>query len=230
MKTLLDRLLPNTCLWCSQPLLHQDVQICAHCNAHLPRLSPQQDQLQRCQIIDQLDNCQLDGLLSMGWYQLPWSHWIVQWKFHRDLAAGQALLWQFKYACQLWYQMGLTADAITFVPMQRWRHWLRGFNQAQQLAQIAATELQLPLWQGLQSVHSGHQVGQSGAQRRRQHGRFHLKDRGVPKHLLLVDDVLTTGSTCNQLAHLLKAAGCDTIIVLTLAITPPPSLADSSGN
>lgn len=227
MKRILDWLLPNLCLWCLQPLASAEIQICAHCNAQLPRLSLQQDQLSQCQIASSLADFQLDGLLSVSWYQLPWSQWIVQWKFHRDLAAAEVLQWHFRCACQYWHRLGISADAVAFVPMQRWRRWWRGFNQAEQLARIAAAELQLPLWQGLQSMQHWHQVGHGGTSRRQQQGRFRLTDPQVPQHLLLVDDVLTTGSTCNQLAQLLKAAGCDTIIVLTLAITPPPSLHDS---
>lgn len=224
MKRILDWLLPNLCLWCLQPLASTEIQICAHCNAQLPRLSLQQDQLGQCQIASNLADFQLDGLLSVSWYQLPWSRWIVQWKFHRDLAAAQALLHQFKIACQFWRQLGLSADAIAYVPMLRWRRWWRGFNQAEQLAQVAAETLQLPLWHGLQSTQRWHQVGRSGRLRRQHQRRFMLRTEQVPRHLLLIDDVITTGSTCNQLAQLLKAAGCDTIIVLTLAITPHPSM------
>jgi ComF family protein len=230
MKRLLDWCLPNLCLWCLQPLSGADLQICAHCSAQLPRLSLQRDQLSHCQIANNLLDFQLDGLLAVSWYQLPWSRWIVQWKFHRDLAAAQALLHEFQSACLYWQQLGLTADAVAYVPMQRWRRWWRGFNQAEQLAQVAANTLQLPLWHGLKSTQRWHQVGHSGSSRRQRQRRFKLGTTAVPRHLLLVDDVLTTGSTCNQLAQLLKAAGCDTIIVLTLAITPPPWLMQTQVN
>lgn len=222
MKHLLNWLLPNLCLWCLQPMAAKDHQLCAHCIAALPRLSLQHDQLARSRIGYRLPQLYIDGLLSLSWYQLPWSHWIVAWKFQRDLAAGEALCQRFAAACQHWAALGLEADAVCYVPMTRWRQWQRGFNQAQQLADIAAKQLQLPLWHGLRNSTHSHQVGQTGLMRRAQTNRFSRDGSIVPRTVLLVDDVITTGSTCNQIAELLKAAGCTSIIVLTLAITPPP--------
>lgn len=223
MKQQFNWLLPQLCLWCLQPMHAHDTQLCSYCIAALPRLSPRQDQLGRSGISASLAAVHFDGLLSLSWYQLPWSHWIVQWKFQRDLAVADALLLLFRQQCELWRDAGITADAICYIPMTRWRRWLRGFNQAQQLAAVAAEAFQLPLWHGLRCRKQWHQVGHNASSRRAAHDRFCLGDLDVPSCVLLIDDVITTGSTCNQIAALLKDAGCTSIIVITLAITAPPS-------
>ena len=50
-------------------------------------------------------------------------------------------------------------------------------------------------------------------------GKIQLKQRPLPAHVTLVDDVITTGATLDYLSSLLKAKGVQTVSVWTLAIT-----------
>jgi ComF family protein len=166
---------------------------------------------------------QFDRLYSLSWYQLPWSHFISQWKFQQDLACGELLQQQLQQACQHYQQQGpVTAQAVCFVPVSQQRLRQRGFNQAQVLAATVARGLQLPLLTLF--AHSGHQTHQLGLNRQQRRANLRrqfrlLPDLALPPQLLLIDDVITTGATVNQLCRLLRRAGVQQIEVWTLAIT-----------
>ena len=113
-------------------------------------------------------------------------------------------------------------QAICFVPMSAPRKKQRGFNQAQQLAAVLAKCWQVPLLDIFLSKSSQHQLGLNRQQRRANLRRqFRLRQRlQLPTHIALVDDVITTGATIEQLCRLLKAHKVQRIDVWTLAITP----------
>lgn len=219
----LHLLLPNTCLWCQLPVQQAEAQLCDYCNAALPRLSPAlppQNALLLPAVARGLKSRNFDALFSLSWYQTPWSHWITHWKFQQDLACGVLLCQQLKDAT-LGYQAPAGA-AICYVPMSHNRYKERGFNQAEALARALATSLQLPLLSVFASKAGvKHQVGLSRAQRRANLRRqFSLQTQHqLPAHMLLVDDVITTGATVNQLSLLLKKHGVRTVDVWTLAVT-----------
>lgn len=219
----LHLLLPNTCLWCQLPVQQPEAQLCDYCNLALPRLSPAlptQNALLLPAVARGLKPRHFDALYSLSWYQDPWSHWIVAWKFNRDLACGALLCQQLATATKS-YQAPADA-AVCYVPMSHSRYKERGFNQAEQLARALATSLQLPLLSVFSSKAGvKHQVGLSRAQRRANLRRqFSLQTKlELPAHMLLVDDVITTGATVNQLCLLLKKHGVRTVDVWTLAVT-----------
>lgn len=220
---LLHLLLPNSCLWCQLPVQQAQAQLCDYCNAALPRLSPAaplENALLLPAVSRGLTTRAFDSLYSLSWYQQPWAHWIVAWKFQQDLACGFLLCQQLATAAS-YYQPPADA-AVCYVPISNTRYKERGFNQAKQLAQSLAAQLQLPLLSVFASKAAvKHQLGLSRVQRsanlRRQ---FSVKAKlKLPAHVLLVDDVITTGATVNQLSLLLKKHGVQTVSVWTLAVT-----------
>jgi ComF family protein len=112
-------------------------------------------------------------------------------------------------------------DAVTAVPMHWWRQWRRGFNQAELLGAEVSRRTGIPLERLLRRHRS--RPPQSGltnaARRRNAEGVFRVMDRRPVegKHVLLVDDVLTTGATASACARALKRAGARRVTVLTLA-------------
>ncbi len=224
MKTLLHGLLPQQCLWCQLPVQQAGQQLCDYCNLALPRLSLQHTNLLRLPAVARgLTDRQFDRLYSLSWYQLPWSHFISQWKFQQDLACGALLNQQLQQVSQqLHSQTSLAAKAVCFVPVSQQRLRQRGFNQAQVLATTVARSLQLPLLSLF--AHSGHQTHQLGLNRQQRRANLRRQFRllpgiTLPQQLLLIDDVITTGATVNQLCRLLRRAGVKQIEVWTLAIT-----------
>lgn len=120
------------------------------------------------------------------------------------------------------------------VPLHGVRKRERGYNQAELLARHLAKAWQLPLSTDLQRVRATeHQVGQQ-AQARASNVAGAFEWRGqqpAPSHVLLIDDVLTTGSTFEACARALIAAGSTAVEGLALAkaiIKPAPPL-DSPG-
>jgi ComF family protein len=115
------------------------------------------------------------------------------------------------------------ADVIIPMPLHWLRHLQRGYNQSEALARAVAGRLGLPCRPGwLRRIrYTPQQQAQKSASARRENVRnaflapARAKLRG--KTILLVDDVLTTGSTANEAARALRAAGVKRLVVAVLA-------------
>lgn len=117
------------------------------------------------------------------------------------------------------------ADVIIPVPLHRWRLWHRRYNQAAYLSLRLAAETGLPLdihalrrirYTTAQARLSGH------ARRANLEGAFMVAPRAARrirgKRVLLVDDVITTGTTLEVCTHVLKDAGAAEVDCLALAL------------
>lgn len=115
-------------------------------------------------------------------------------------------------------------DLIVPVPLHRSRLRSRGFNQAVLLGTVFSARLSIPmLVKGLTKVRQTEpQIGLSADQRKTNvKGAFVVTRTAdiTGKRILLLDDVMTTGSTVNECSKELKKAGADLIIVITVART-----------
>ncbi len=112
-------------------------------------------------------------------------------------------------------------DCVTFVPASKEKMRERGYNQSYLLAKVIAKELGLPLEELLIKPKETPSVRLAGRYERRTmlEGAFKLRKgaRAQDKRVLLVDDVLTTGSTANEAAKTLKAAGCKRVDAVVFA-------------
>lgn len=112
-------------------------------------------------------------------------------------------------------------DAIVPMPLHWKRRWQRGFNQAELLARAVAKGTGLHVCNAVSRRKSTQpQAGLTSAERRANViGAFNVKRRrGIEgRHVLLIDDVLTTGATAGACAAALKRAGAARVTVLTLA-------------
>ena len=119
------------------------------------------------------------------------------------------------------------AYLIAPIPTTRRRARMRGYNQARLLAETIAGWVELPLIDALERRHDGStQVGLHPAERRanvkraftvRADARAELTGARV----LLVDDVLTTGSTAMEAARPLVQAGAKQVFLSTFARALP---------
>lgn len=114
-------------------------------------------------------------------------------------------------------------DVIVPMPMHWWRRWRRGYNQAYLLAERLSNRTGIPIADVVRRNRSAApQAGLSNAQRRRNvAGSFGVRDRAElqGRHVLLVDDVFTTGATSGACSQALKRAGAARVSVLALART-----------
>jgi ComF family protein len=114
-------------------------------------------------------------------------------------------------------------DAIVPMPLHWRKRWVRGFNQADLLAREISRRTHTPVRYALRRVrNTATQAGLTNAKRRKNvSGAF--RPRGTKmlhgQRVLLVDDVMTTGSTAAACARALKMAGARQVVLLTVART-----------
>jgi ComF family protein len=110
--------------------------------------------------------------------------------------------------------------AIVPVPLHRKRQWNRTFNQAELLAHGIARLWGVPVWKALQKTKvTLPQSSLAGTVRRlnlQNTFRF-VSRRRTFKSVLLVDDVITTGSTLRECARVLKRNGVRRVYAVTIA-------------
>jgi predicted amidophosphoribosyltransferase len=110
------------------------------------------------------------------------------------------------------------ADVVTFVPPDGDRRLTRGYHPAERLASALATHWQLPCEPLLaRAGPSRRQRGLTLRERRRNVARAFRAIDDVPRTVLLVDDVYTSGATVSSAASALRAAGARCVDVATFA-------------
>jgi competence protein ComFC len=112
-------------------------------------------------------------------------------------------------------------DVIVPVPLHPARERERGFNQATLLAELLAASTAVPLRGVLERTRfTTTQTAHDRAERMENlHGAFRLRKKQDVRDLrvLLIDDVLTTGSTLSECARVLRAAGAVSVHAATAA-------------
>jgi ComF family protein len=229
---LLHLLYPGVCGACGRSLAPDQRHFCSSCRAALT--ADQHPTCPRCaatvgpfaHIAEGCPACRdsryhFDRAVRLGPYQGLLRDLILRLKH----AAGEALA---ETLGDTWAEHGgprlreLGAQVVVPVPLHWWRRWTRGYNQSETLARALAARLRLPCRPGwLRRVRfTPQQTRQSPADRRtnvrgafRARAGARLKGRTV----LLVDDVLTTGSTCSEAARALRDAGAARVVVAVLA-------------
>ena len=149
-------------------------------------------------------------------YTFPVDSALKALKFRRQLffapAFGDLLLPPFR-------EFFADVDALIPVPLHRLRHASRGFNQAAELCRPLRGETRLPVITNVHRVKfTQPQTGLEAVDRRRNmRGAFQAQGSLPFRHPLVVDDVITTGETCNQLSEELLRAGAERVSVLAVA-------------
>jgi predicted amidophosphoribosyltransferase len=110
----------------------------------------------------------------------------------------------------------LLSGAIVPVPPAPARLRRRGFDPAGELAAALAERLDSPLERCLARRGGRRQVGRRRAERVGRPPRIHVTGP-VPRSVLLVDDVLTTGATLTACARALRVAGAARVVAITFA-------------
>lgn len=142
-----------------------------------------------------------------------------------------ALIGRFKYGGQLHFGAMLGrllagrcrarhVEGLVPVPLHGGRLAERGFNQAHELARPLAARLGLPILSDVcaRTAATPPQAGLPARQRRRNlRGAFSAAPCARGRHLAIIDDVMTTGSTASALAEALFEAGAASVEVWAVA-------------
>ncbi len=222
--TVLSLLFPIACLLCGK----EDTYLCPQCLTQLPRLDRQR--CVRCQEPSAFGKthpaCRTrnvaDGSISALNYKDPGVLKIIKvfkYNFVSDLSKplGSMIVEVLQNQELAGYFKDFT---IVPVPLHSKRHNWRGFNQAELLSNRLAQALQIPLNSGLVARRKSTkpQVKLSAAERKKNlENAFLILQSPANQKILLVDDVITSGSTINELAKLLKKHKVAEVWAITVA-------------
>ncbi len=219
--------------------------LCDFCLADLPRFnigSLHGNLLLWPAIHTILSQRRFDQLIAVAPYQWTIDSWIRQLKYHGRFELTDLLSsllwqqWQETQQCQKISNDGdfSCASILLSVPIHLNKWQQRGFNQAHLLANSFAKKAQVTYLPNalIRVKDNKSQAGQTGVKRRKNlrnsfelscelHFDKRMKKANLPEHVLLLDDVMTTGSTCNEICRVLKRHGVKKVTVLTLCLSLP---------
>ena len=221
---------PPRCLLCGHPGQkrgHAAVDLCGFCQGQLPFnqtacISCALPLPQNTSPSAICGRCQkkppaFDASLSLFCYEQPAVWLIQQLKFNDRLAHARLLG---NLLAQKAQQCDALPECVIPVPLFNKRLRQRGFNQSVELAKPVAQKTGLPIVLNLveRTRATESQTGLDAKQRRKNiKGAFRVV-RAVPyKYVAIIDDVVTTGSTVNELARVLKKAGVERVDVWSIA-------------
>lgn len=165
-----------------------------------------------------------DQLIAPFIYQAPLSNLIMSFKQSNTTIAHQLMCKLFCEAIAEFYtnQPQEIPQTVTPVPLYWLRHLQRGFNQAAMLSYSVSCALNIEHKHLFKRVKTSKEQKLSSRKQRLKNLKdsFIIEESVTGKHIAIVDDVMTTGATVNQLATLLKQAGASSVSVWLLARTP----------
>lgn len=222
------RLLPLPCCLCGLRS-HTDYNLCRYCQDSLPwqgvvcqtcalPLTISTTSSVHCGVCQQRPPLH-SQLLAAFEYRQPLESLIYQFKFAQSLNIGLVLAKCF-YQYLLQEQPLMLPDCLIPVPLHPKRIRERGYNQAALLCKHLSRWLSIP-----SDLYSCRRIRYTQAQtlvapkarRRNIQGAFRLSPRFHARHVAIIDDVYTSGSTTRELTHMLKLAGVDRVDIWVIA-------------
>ena len=225
-RILLGIFFPERCPFCDK-VVNIGEGVCEACRADLPRqpepICPDCGQSrEQCK-----GNCRAgyaDGLTAPYVYRGVVRDAILRFKHGATALSAQAFAADMaETVTRQWPER--TFDAVTFVPMTRREVHRREYNQSEWLAREVARCLNLPVWSALQKPLETRPQKSLPAEQRAGNVRGTMEVSKPYReclkgaHLLLVDDLATTGSTIQECALMLKLYGAESVHAVTLART-----------
>ncbi|MDR0988834.1 MAG: ComF family protein [Prevotellaceae bacterium] len=220
---LLDLFIPRRCSVCGIPLDDHEQGICTQCNADMPRTGYHLLEENPMKALFE-DYCPVERATAYFFYRKKslYDHIIFQFKYEgkKEVAAlfGQYLAMEI--APDGFFE-GI--DLLVPVPLHPKRKRKRGYNQSEWIARGISLHTGIPIdaTSLVRTVATKTQTRKNAAERRANvAGIFALRcpEQFRGKHLLIIDDVVTTGSTVAACAEACLSAGEVRISVLALSV------------
>ncbi|HJL55886.1 MAG: ComF family protein [Arenicellales bacterium] len=186
------------CERCALPMAHES--LCGHC--------------QRCPPV-------FDSVIAPLCYQDPIDQMLCALKYHQQLSFARTAAGLITDTVR---ESGEPMpDLLIGVPMTHRAVRKRGLNQAVFLARLIGRQLGIPVKSTLiKKLRETDRQSTLNASKRQRNlkGAFHCKGSLEDKHIALVDDILTTGATANEISKVLKVAGANRVDIWVCARTP----------
>lgn len=223
MRSLVDAVYPPLCEVCGRPLLDCESEMCLQCDAELPRTN-----------IHAVNASDIHDRVTLA--HVPFERLAVYMHYYRE-SPYAALIRRGKYQNRPWLISFLTRkfvkelpadffndiDVLLPVGMAWFKRMKRGYNQAEEICKTISAMTGIPIGDNLRMRRHKTQARQSASSRGlNASGNSYVTDAGELDglHLLIVDDIITTGSTMTDaMTALHHAAPTARISILALAAT-----------
>jgi ComF family protein len=219
LRGLLDLIYPPRCLLCAQPprqrehfcdaceagLFHDLYPCCPRCAARVGPFAVSDGSCAACRA----EGVPFEATVRLGPYVGPLRDAVLRIKSNHNEGLAE-LLGERLAVAHADRLRALNLDAIVPVPLHWRRRLVRGYNQSAAVAHGIGSRLGLPCrYRWLRRVRATKSQKTLGLTQRRENvkGAFFANRRLDGLHVLLVDDVMTTGATAAEAARALRRAG-----------------------
>lgn len=226
VRRLFEFVFPHYCKVCGRRLDPSEEQLCISCFLSLPRMEYDMSSINPTERI-LLAERSLVRAFSLFYYDKDsaFSNILFHLKYWHHPKVGQ---WMGYVGARELNEKGFFEgiDCIVPLPLTYWKELRRGYNQCVHIAKGIRKETGLPILRNavVRKVNGTKQAGLGKYQRwRNAQGLFHVADAEVlkGKHILIIDDVITTGSTlCSMIDTIEQSVPDIKVSVFTLALTP----------
>lgn len=223
LHALLSLFFPRCCIICGNPLAKGEAYLCARCNMNLPRTG--------------LHKFKDNAVEQLFWGKIPLER-ATSYLYYRKGSDFRQILYRLKYrgqkeigevmgrcmatellSCNFFSDM----DVIIPVPLHPKKQRLRGYNQSEWIARGVSAVTGIPVDVGsvIRCKNTATQTRKTTFERWEnvdQTFLLHFPERFGGKHLLIIDDVLTTGATTVACVSAFAEVEGVRISVLTLAV------------
>ena len=225
---LVDMLVPRVCPVCRRSMVGREQVMCLDCHTALPVIHP--TTANREVVYSRLGRRELNGI-ARAWFYYdpagPYAGLLHAAKYSNLPSLGRNLGRQFVQWLMAEPETAAvlaTVDAVVPVPMHWWKYLRRGYNQAEYIARGIADVLGCEVGHYLDMPRPRRVQARMSASERfaNARGKFALAvraDRIAGQHILLVDDIITSGATTSEAILTLRAAAPATLSLLSLALT-----------
>lgn len=203
-----DILFPRKCIFCKALLKEDETDLCKTCRTEAPDFTSSKNNIPF-----------VAGWTAVWYYRDNVRHSFHRYKFRNALSYAEPYG---RFLAMRILQMNIEFDQLSWVPVSFWRRFSRGYDQVLLIAQSVAKELDVPLVRTLKKVrHNPAQSGISDPSQRKANviGAYSVRpDADIAnKTIILIDDVITTGSTVSECAKTLLTAGAKEVYCAAVA-------------